>query len=78
VRACVPEKKIPGGVAPGPPGEGRGQEEEGREGKGGRSEGGEGRKGREGKEGKGTPVMREGIGPPQCFTQIDAPESDEI
>jgi hypothetical protein len=69
-------KKFSGGIAPGPPGDGRGEEGEGREGKGGQREGRERRKGREGKEGRGGEgirVRREGIGPPQCLTQIDAP-----
>jgi hypothetical protein len=66
-------KKFSGGIAPGPPGDGRGEEVEGREGMGGQREGRERRKGKEGKEGKGTRVGKEGIGPPQCLTQIDAP-----
>jgi hypothetical protein len=63
-------KKIFRGLCPRTP---RGVEGEG---KGEQREGGEGRKEREGKErkeGKGIQVGREGIGPPQCLTQIDAP-----
>jgi hypothetical protein len=71
VRACVPEK-IFRGLCPRPPGDGRGEEGEGREGKGTK-----GRKrteeGKGGKGGEGIRVGREGIGPPQCLTQIDAP-----
>jgi hypothetical protein len=47
-------KKFSGGIAPGPPGDGRGEEGEGREEKGGQREGRERRKGREGKEGGDT------------------------
>jgi hypothetical protein len=76
VRACVPEKIFPGATPPDPQGRRKGEEGEGMEGKGGQREGGEGRKGREGKEGKGIRVGREGVGPPpQCLTQIDAPDS---
>jgi hypothetical protein len=67
-------KKIFRGVAPGPPEEreGRGREGKGREEKG--DKGKEEKGGRERrKEGKGIRVGREGIGPPQCLTQIDAP-----
>jgi hypothetical protein len=53
---------------------GGGEERKGREGrrrgdKGKKEKGGRERR----KEGKGIRVAREGIGPPQCLTQIDAP-----
>jgi hypothetical protein len=69
-------KKFSGGYAPGPPEEreGRGREGKGREEKGGQREGEKGGRQRR-KEGKGIRVGREGIGPPQCLTQIDAPAS---
>jgi hypothetical protein len=78
VRACVPEKIFRGRTPPDPQGRGKRQEGEEGRGRGEQREGGEGRKGREGKEGKGTRARREGIGPPQCLTQIDAPEDKEL
>jgi hypothetical protein len=55
---------------------GGGRERKGRE---GRKRGDKGKKEKGGrerrKEGKGIRVGREGIGPPQCFTQIDAPDN---
>jgi hypothetical protein len=61
-------KKFSGGIAPGPPGDGRGEEGEGREGKGGQREGRERRKGREGKEGRGYGSGGKGLGPPMFDT----------
>jgi hypothetical protein len=68
-------KNFSGGIAPGPPEEGEGRGRGGKGGREGAQREGEGRKGREGKEGKGIRVGKEGIGPPQCLTQIDAPDS---
>jgi hypothetical protein len=63
-------KKFSGGIAPGPPGDGRGEEGEGREGDKGKEEKG----GREGRERKGGDTGRERRDwAPQCLTQIDAP-----
>jgi hypothetical protein len=73
VRACVPEKIFPG-RSPRTP-RGGGGERKGREGRRRGDKGKEEKGGRERrKEGKGIRVGREGIGPPQCLTQIDAPE----
>jgi hypothetical protein len=70
VRACVPDKNFPGRSPRTPRGEeGEGREEKGDKGK--EEKGGRERR----KEGKGTRVGREGIGPPQCLTQIDAPDN---
>jgi hypothetical protein len=68
-------KKISRGHSPRTP-RGEGGERKGREGrrrgdKGKEEKGGRERR-KEGK-GKGIRVTREGIGPPQCLTQIDAP-----
>jgi hypothetical protein len=65
-------KKIFRGRSPRTP-RGEGGERKGREGgdKGKEEKGGRERR----KEGKGIRVGREGIGPPQCLTQIDAPGS---
>jgi hypothetical protein len=54
---------------------GGGGERKGREGRRRGDKGKEEKGGREKrKEGKGIRVGREGIGPPQCLTQIDAPD----
>jgi hypothetical protein len=73
-------KKIFRGLRPRTP-RGEGGERKGREGrrrgdKGKEEKGGRERR-KEGK-GKGIRVTREGIGPPQCLTQIDAPELNRI
>ena len=79
MRACVPEKNFPGATPPHPERRGgRGRGEKGGKGgdKGKKEKGGRERR-KEGK-GKGIRVGREGIGPPQCLTQIDAPAAKRI
>jgi hypothetical protein len=66
-------KKIFRGLRPRTP-RGEGGERKGRVGRRRGDKGKEEKGGRERrKEGKGIRVGREGIGPPQCLTQIDAP-----